>query len=144
MFEKNDKVIVEGQELIVSKTEGNSVYAFARGGSIEYKVSAEKCHKVKNFSDKELEGFAYFEDSPMYPAVCNPKDRWNGWAKPKFIREVILEILKANDYIILTEDDASIKYVDKNADDEEEPQYILKSTDNLYSFDGWCWDFDKK
>ena len=98
MLEKDDKIIVDGQQLIVSKVEGNEVFAYMIGGGFEYKVSAAKCQKVKSFPESEFTGFAYFEDGPKYQAICNPMNRWNGWAQPKFTKEIIFQILNADDY----------------------------------------------
>ena len=39
-----------------------------------------------------------------YPAVANPKHRWNGWARPKFTLEVLLMIMEDQKMTLVHED----------------------------------------
>jgi hypothetical protein len=95
-------------------------------------------------------GYARFEDGPFHACLCNPYDRWNGWAKPHFSKEVFNDILKETHMEIKQtqeeeEEDYRILYVHE-IDDEVEELYdhqarVYHSADDTDFFDGWCWDF---
>lgn len=92
-------------------------------------------------------GFASCDDTPYWECICNPDDRWNGWAKPMFSKEVLKRIAKYFQFTIVSESETEIVFdMEWNGDGEEGYNYsTLDIKTGLFTTDCWgyCWDFNK-
>lgn len=95
-------------------------------------------------------GFCFIDDSPKWKCVCDPLDRWNGWAKPyimveeaqAFIANLLCDDYSAGSCIM---PDGSIKIV--MGADEDEPEVTIIPQEEIighkvYDLGGMGWVFD--
>ncbi len=118
------------------------------GGAILW--VAESHLEQTEFPTEMKEGFARIEDGTFYPCLCNPVQRWNGWACPYFTKEVMDKVLEECGEMVSVgteelEDETVHNYMWKINEpyDDDTPDvcvYVDKST-GLHYLDGWCWDF---
>lgn len=75
-------------------------------------------------------GFCSLDDGPMWKCLCNPNDRWNGWAKPFIYASEIESFLKTvcNDDFIAKIADSSedLTIIDKSYSEEEPTVYSIR------------------
>ena len=143
MFNHNDKVTAKlGGLYTVDKVEGDHAICFPRGGGFGKRIPLDHLTKVDKFPVIMKKGFALgeWDETATYPCVCDPTNRWNGWAQPLFTEQVFIKIL--NDMKLKhSVNEENITYDDGSGFDDvvAEP-----NKDGLYFFDGWCWDFEEK
>ena len=146
VIKANDKIIGKnGGQYIVERVEGDKAICFPRGGGFQYRIPFNYIAKVvDNFEVNLKQGYAEgdWDEDVKYPCICDPRNRWNGWAKPQFTKEVFKQIIKENDLHVIGHEDGYIKLVFSD-NDIENCTYVCKAN-NRYIFDGWCWDFVEK
>lgn len=121
-------------------------YAPVGGGFVRHSFPEDVViTPIKSLPNDLLVGRCSIDGGREYACLCNPVDRWNGWAKP---------LLFANQIPLLREEldgDGDNFYhtsmegdtlVIKNDDGEVEK---IACEDGLYDFSnlGWCWDFTR-
>jgi hypothetical protein len=87
-------------------------------------------------------------DGAQYKCVCDPNDRWNGWACPYIFVEDIekfLQYIKVEEYEKSCIEDGKLKIVN-TFPEQESIEYIEKETllgIEVYNVGdlGWCFDF---
>jgi hypothetical protein len=99
------------------------------------------------FPQKMEAGYARFEDGVFYPCMCNPHDKWNGWAKPSFTKEVYDQILKDINMEVkhvVKEENYNLLYVhliEEDLDELDDHSLTYHFDNGTYYLDGWMWDF---
>lgn len=112
--------------------------AFPVGGGFETYLPKRDCATVDKLPAQILPGKASIDGGTEYPCLCNPHDRWNGWAKPYFDEATVKQILADYDDCQLmdrTEDTMLIGLDEHNTTEVIRTQYG-------WTFDGWCWDVE--
>ena len=100
------------------------------------------------------EGFASLDDGVLRACMCNPSDKWNGWACPSFTKEVMDDILDSyndNDKMKCIHEEVVngdlVKYYLWDKDEEYEDKrdadivIFINQKTGLHYVDGWCWHF---
>lgn len=79
----------------------------------------------------------------FYPCLCNPINRWNGWAIPFLNKETFKRLLNDLNMKIVGHRDnyiIALPIGELDADIEDYGTCIYKK-DGGYTIDGWCWDY---
>lgn len=102
----------------VSQLKDDKVYFVKRGGGWVRSVPLDKAdqyfNKVEEYPAELKNVRVCLNSDPehSFPAVSDPYDRWNGWAKPYFTRTTLEEIIEALDLKVQQESSEVITFED--------------------------------
>lgn len=88
------------------------------------------------------QGRAYLDNSDrLYDCICDPTDKWNGWDKPQFTKDMVLSILRrepepAIEVSAITADGDTITWKEHG-----ELCTALLLENGRYELEGWAWKF---
>jgi hypothetical protein len=114
-------------------------------------------HRVKEFTRIYIEGIAIWDGMEYkdgFPCICDPQERWNGWASPYFQDfDTIVRIVRESEMCMIPVDDPdnTTRKFDIVSMCEVKEDYIECNYSSIYeteingqkvwSIDGWCWEF---
>ena len=134
------KAIYNGNQYEVISTNGETSKICPRGGGFVGTVKTSALEMVDAWESSVVEGFTSIDGGVMYPCMCDPDNRWNGWACPTFSRETIKRVIAE----IASQEGSRLGHEDGNLMiwfDGMDGEIIFKTKDGRYGMDGWCWDF---
>jgi len=138
------EVIVDGKVSYVERhtnTKGIYEYAPYGGGFLMTLPSRAIVREIESLPDNKVLGYCSIDDGERIKCVCNPLDRWNGWAKPYIFESELPKFLKpfeGDDYYHVTMDGTTIVI---KCDEEESRIELVNGFYNVGN-EGWIWDFE--
>ena len=144
MLNKNDIVRVNGGKnyYTLHLVSHDVAFCYPVGGGFQYRFPLDKIEKASLPTELKV-GVATLEGCDIeFNCLCNPFNRWNGWAQPLFTKDVLKLFIEEFGYVLKGHDGNYLMFVHK-----DEPDYELAvglTKDGLYAPDGWCFDFEER
>jgi len=128
----------------ITNNDGSVDYAPVGGGFVRKGLdSSLTVEEVDALPDNKVLGYCSIDGGERLKCVCNPRDRWNGWAKPFIFESELPKFLKpfeGDDYYKVTMDGTTI--VVRNVEEEEDERIELINGFYNIGLMGFCWDFE--
>lgn len=130
----------------MSNNDGSIDYAPVGGGFVLTNLNpAYTVEEIDALPDNKVLGYCSIDGGEALKCVCNPRDRWNGWAKPFIFESELPKFLKpfeGDDYYKVSMDGTTIVIANNEYPNEDVDRIELK--DGFYNIGlmGFCWDFE--
>jgi hypothetical protein len=143
------EVTIEGSKSYLecfTDAKGHVTYAPYGGGFVINGLPENAIVKeIDALPDNKVIGFCSIDGGDKLKCVCNPKDRWNGWAKPFIFASELPKFLKpfeGDDYYNVSMDGTTIVISNNEYPDEDVDRIELVNGFYNLGLLGFVWDFE--
>lgn len=138
-----------GSKEYYERVQGGGFAAIGGGWVIHSFGPGAKVKNIDKIPQRLEAGVCCLDDSPVWKCLCNPHDRWNGWARPYLYAEDVQRFMKYNEGLEGSEiqPDRSLKIVETEGNEDGPviniiPVTIENGREVYYLGDlGWIFDF---